>query len=46
MKGNFTDSGNSFEGHSQDGSDRNRTPPVETEIDLFALTGLVVKRKK
>jgi len=46
MRDEFTRSGNGFEGHKQDGSDRNRTPPVEAEIDLFALTGLFMKRKK
>lgn len=46
MRGKFTDSGNSFESHSQDGSDRNQTTPAVSEIDLFALTGLFVKRKK
>lgn len=46
MRGKFTRSGNGLEDRNQDGSDRNRTPPVEAEIDLFALTGLFVKRKK
>jgi len=46
MRGKFTDSGNGFEGHSQDQSDCNQTTPAEAEIDLFALAGLFMKRKK
>ena len=46
MRGKFTSSGNGLEDRNQDGSDRNHTSPAEAEIDLFALTGLFVKRKK
>ena len=46
MRGKFTDSGNGFEDHSMDGSGRNQTTPAEAEIDLFALMGLFIKRKK
>jgi uncharacterized protein involved in exopolysaccharide biosynthesis len=46
MRGKFTDSGNGFEDHSMDGSSCNQTTPAESEVDLFALTGLFVKRKR
>ncbi len=46
MRANFTSPGNGFEDGNRDRSDRNRTSPSQAEIDLFALTGLFVKRKK
>jgi len=46
MRGKFTGSGSDFEDHSQNWPDHSRATPMESEIDLFALTGLFVKRKK
>lgn len=47
MRGKLTRSGNGFEDHGmEDGSGRNQTTPAESEVDLFALTGLFVKRKR
>jgi uncharacterized protein involved in exopolysaccharide biosynthesis len=46
MKGKFASSGFDFENHSHNQGGHNRADPVEPEVNLFALTGLFVKRKK
>jgi len=46
MRGNFTSSGSDFEDHDHNRPKSSRPAPVETEIDLFALAGLFMKRKK